>query len=1307
MSFAGYDLMGDLLRAQSERIHTSYEADEADVNTEDMYLAPSPTRNSSEPPMAGDSHRTRSMTPLFMEPGEAHNTHNTNVVEYASGNMDRVSAENPEAKIEEQLAEIEIVDIVNIAKLDNRGPQNLVLPIDEVKIKEEDNFDLEWTWKNASTEAIVLIPDEHDASSQPEMQMPIDEVNIKEEIYPPFEWTWKNAPTDVVFISDDEHDTSSQPGLQIPIDEVNIKEEVDPPFEWTWKNTPADVVFITDDEDDASSRLGVQTHDASTAFAPVTTSISVPHKKALLLKRKQRHRPTPAEILRMEEIQKIMAERATGRPLIGGVGSLFKGVHAVHESVAAHTLLESGDNEWMNLEVSDSDEDKAKAFRRIKKNYNLRKNINENTEEDDVLFIRAAKAEKLRLSRVEKEQAQQKNQDEADTIAFVSSQDEELLNGAGLDEASSLKRPFEATSERILEVSNPGKADFSRRNASSWPIKRQRQRYKDSEVIRRDPVTKAEGSAIGPAKPRKGKKPKAKHTEDSSQPLKVKETKKSTAYQEPSMTNIASLVGRDVIADAQANADKGEQPTFRDHRKRQALNELVASLPGETRRIHHTDKKALLKATQSFNGRGAMKADGKGGWKLKGMKTSLYHYQLLGAAFMRNRENGQNEPLGGILADEMGFGCCRWNQNDFDYNNSGSCGSMDERDPTPRHTEENVINDVIQYDSSLRRIFSDVATSLQKSDCVVTTFSQVQKSFPRRNPPKELESDEAKEEWWVKHREKYKGPLHRIMWHRIVIDEAQYIKNHNCQTAIACCGLEAKHRWLLSGTPIQNDITEFFSYFTWLKVNHIGSFEDFKKNFCAKGNNAALTRLHSFLNSFMCRRTHMNTIFGVPILKLPASEQRTTLVDFTELERSIYDIVKCRFQERIRGLYAQGNLEKNYRHVFTLLLRLRQMTGHILIIQETIEDLLEDVDIEKLEVLTTKEQNHSVDRSIILQLRKILASSKRCASSFAKTNSTPGFDSTTHSPEDLDTGGSFGVTSVNFQKYLRTLHEDSKSSDRNGQTSCCKCRQPAKDLWITSCQHIFCRVCLVDQHREASLAGEENTICCECREVYTSSTRWIGSDSNPSSPSDKPGKRRRPSKDEEDPLKWIEMDGQLLPSAKTTAVKAQIVNWKKEAPGEKIIIFTLFHDMIRILSRIFDQEKWGYCQYHGKMTHTARDAAISSFKKEKNRGILIASLKCGGVGLNLVMASKVFNVDLWWNSAVEQQAFCRIFRIGQKLETNFQRVVVRDTIDEKLLAMQKRKDQIIKRALGDDGKNSRRFSVAELLNLFGEVDLDV
>lgn len=67
--------------------------------------------------------------------------------------------------------------------------------------------------------------------------------------------------------------------------------------------------------------------------------------------------------------------------------------------------------------------------------------------------------------------------------------------------------------------------------------------------------------------------------------------------------------------------------------------------------------------------------------------------------------------------------------------------------------------------------------------------------------------------------------------------------------------------------------------------------------------------------------------------------------------------------------------------------------------------------------------------------------------------------------------------------------------------------------------------------------------------------------------------------------------------------------------------------------------------------------------------ILLASLKCGGIGLNLTMAQKVIVVDPWWNDSIEQQAFCRVFRIGQAKETSMTRFIVKNTIDTNMIAM--------------------------------------
>lgn len=72
------------------------------------------------------------------------------------------------------------------------------------------------------------------------------------------------------------------------------------------------------------------------------------------------------------------------------------------------------------------------------------------------------------------------------------------------------------------------------------------------------------------------------------------------------------------------------------------------------------------------------------------------------------------------------------------------------------------------------------------------------------------------------------------------------------------------------------------------------------------------------------------------------------------------------------------------------------------------------------------------------------------------------------------------------------------------------------------------------------------------------------------------------------------------------------------------------------------------------------------------------------------MASKVIIIDPWWNQASEQQAFCRVFRIGQVSETFMTRMCVKETVDERLIAMQARKQKEIDEVMDDRGKKTKQ-----------------
>lgn len=102
------------------------------------------------------------------------------------------------------------------------------------------------------------------------------------------------------------------------------------------------------------------------------------------------------------------------------------------------------------------------------------------------------------------------------------------------------------------------------------------------------------------------------------------------------------------------------------------------------------------------------------------------------------------------------------------------------------------------------------------------------------------------------------GPLSKVVWFRVVLDEAQSIKNHKTQVARACWGLRAKRRWCLSGTPIQNAIDDLYSYFRFLRYDPYDVYNTFCSNIKApihRSPTKGYKKLQAILKTIMLRRT--------------------------------------------------------------------------------------------------------------------------------------------------------------------------------------------------------------------------------------------------------------------------------------------------------------------------------------------------------------------------------------------------------------------------------------------------------------------
>lgn len=126
--------------------------------------------------------------------------------------------------------------------------------------------------------------------------------------------------------------------------------------------------------------------------------------------------------------------------------------------------------------------------------------------------------------------------------------------------------------------------------------------------------------------------------------------------------------------------------------------------------------------------------------------------------------------------------------------------------------------------------------------------------------------------------------------------------------------------------------------------------------------------------------------------------------------------------------------------------------------------------------------------------------------------------------------------------------------------------------------------------------------------------------------------------------------------------------------GHKVVVFSQFTSMLAIIRTHLDREGVDYEYLDGKTRD--REARVHRFQSVPSCKLFLVSLKAGGTGLNLTAAQYVFLLDPWWNPAVEAQAIDRTHRIGQVNRVFAYRIIARETIEEKVLALQSMKREL-------------------------------
>ncbi|KAK9064239.1 hypothetical protein SSX86_015619 [Deinandra increscens subsp. villosa] len=544
---------------------------------------------------------------------------------------------------------------------------------------------------------------------------------------------------------------------------------------------------------------------------------------------------------------------------------------------------------------------------------------------------------------------------------------------------------------------------------------------------------------------------------------------------------------------------------------------------------------------------------------------------------------------------------------------------------------------------------------LAKYDVVITTYAIVSMEVPKQ--PLDEHDDETKIKISPTKKRKYPPtestvcPLAKLRWFRVILDEAQSIKNYKTQAAKACWGLRAKRRWCLSGTPIQNSVDDLYSYFRFLRYDPFAVF----KNFCTqikapiqRNRVDGYKKLQVILKTIMLRRTKGTLLKGEPIISLPPKTIVLKKVDFSAEERGFYRTLEAECRAQFEEYAAAGTVKQNYVNILLMLLRLRQACDHPLLVRGC---------------------RSSTDWMLSVGKAKQL-------------------------PQDK------------LNRLLNCLEAS--------LAFCSICNDSPEDAVVTTCEHVFCNQCILEH------LSSDDSQCpsSECKEllnrssVFCKSTLTVSINDHGSMES----KVMEPCLSNK-PVNSLKIEAaKALDSSKIRAAievlqsiakpKVITVNDAKNegvsAVREKAIVFSQWTGMLDLLEVCLKNSSIGYRRLDGTMSVVARDKAVKDFNTLPEVTVIIMSLKAASLGLNMVAACHVILLDLWWNPTIEDQAIDRAHRIGQTRPVKVLRFMVKDTVEDRILALQKKKREMVASAFGEDknGSSETRLTFADMKYLF-------
>ena len=472
--------------------------------------------------------------------------------------------------------------------------------------------------------------------------------------------------------------------------------------------------------------------------------------------------------------------------------------------------------------------------------------------------------------------------------------------------------------------------------------------------------------------------------------------------------------------------------------------------------------------------------------------------------------------------------------------------------------------------------------------------------------------------------DEFTSPLHCIYWHRIILDEAHTIKSYSTLQARSIFQLHAQKRWCLSGTPIQNRFTDLYSLVKFLQFQPFDIMSDWTTYISrplTQDINAALAL--SRLHTLMKAITLRRT--------------KTLVIDgkpILDLPPKEDRCIKLVLPPKERELYTR--IQAECHGVFTAMQNGNGSTMNYVHILEAILRMRQACSHPKL-----SEKVHSRFRSI------------GAPSSVASE------------PQNM---------TVKRARHLLAMLRDADMD------KCSICDGDIDDtehsIWFSKCEHLYCHECAKDCIKSGS-----SFTCLICKTELTRKSMTEFPNLNSSGTTDN---------DDDDVFDVDELDAQNHDGypVKVDALLQQLIHVRdSQDPNDrpvKSVVFSQWTRFLKLLEEPLKEHGFKFVTLKGDMNRQSRTQALHQFNNNPKVVVLLLSLKTGGVGLNLTIASQVYLMEPYWNPATEQQAMDRLYRLGQTRTVKCVRFIVQDTIEENMLAIQQKKIQYAKSAFKDE-----------------------